>query len=1514
MDVDSLAARIEETTLSALEDGTIDRESLRQIVIGVSTLGDEILLWGFDNWSDYPWVDEGDAYAHISNSEWLDRWDELDDPTGTEANELRPRLRKTVKEAVRQTILKQSLGEFSSLLGFAEHRLNPHADIEHGVEANIDDSDLEGEVFAFYHPYGADGLVGMMEKIPPNNLIYPFGAFFENGIALFYPDGQQDSLSDSEDAPGIKIISFEELEAWWYEDSGNGGVIFRIKNEPLNSELSGGHTHEEWGQPDRSEIDGMIREHFRKNAAQLLFQPDTLTEIENEIEVRKWTERIERYEIHPASFVNLLLGRLGFDKTLGLLTSFQNEKLRERSVSLFAETLLEQNRNEEFLRSLSALGELPRLEKWTQEIRALIRLDLREETDRLIETVQETAATPSKRKIIRKDEILPWEIVADFISGRKESASKKILSLKEKNSSIYFVQALLLQDSDAREARNSLLKSLQSEDSDLGLERFITEPGLKKWIEAAKKDKQRRKDAFELSQNAQITTSLVDTVSAKFRKTEIRRKTKGQWKLCFETEIKEKIDRSRMNPIYRCGSEIWVTDSQGLSLLNEEGPEKYSLNPSIQGEFSGIFVSESHLYALVAEGLKIYNIQNGHSPSSLGTVPRLNRHKDETISGGTGFIATLSRETCTIYSTIDPSKPMPVSCVTVNTKSQGYIKAIAGKGNFLFITTNKRRIIGFDLSNTSLPRCAFDLEIPWDGENGYGELWILGNILVVKIHQGVWVVEVSDPGKPVSRAAFIYPQLETAIRNEDKLYLVNERGSILTFDLTTLNAEEITNIVLPDGKIIEDYEKTTGTLLGERIILFSSHNIKVLEYSRIGFIPNPIPNIEELESRLKEEIEKNLSDLEEESEIGLIVLRRYKTSFRMILDRPRSFVGIGAYRENRIETEWKLSELIDSEAFSDYDQNRFPAEIKDQDSYDIYSLRFEETLNVLIERILRWLPSSESFRRIASGKVYLCVGVGEHIRWIHTYVDSDREWKPFRSETIASGRTVDELLKDFNVRDRMIERAIEEPEVRERAYVLAGEGDLCAFRIVQSIQNKDRESAIRTFQQTALTDRDCAVEAVEELSAYKDRMEVKEFLEHVAAKARTSVRLEAAVALGRGDSDEVLNLVKRLLKRDTSLQEIDLLNDFEFDDLAVKTMKGIEKRIVELQPDLLEWIRENPHNNRLAGIAVSLFRAGYRSLPPELLEQAEGEKYDEEYHNMTTGIDSLDKQDWSQSEVCFAERLFTGYRLAEYVGQLRDQEDKDSSLWPPELKPEPWSASWSYVLDSSLPHLREMNLLDWFEDELGKRAGKSGDRYSPDRSLLAAILKRYSSSNDFEATIRIASYYRNTEGNAFNKKETDYSDRIYTWAKVQLGFKSIQEGNLTRARELATEVLTRNPAEGTALFLDARLFWLERGSASECIERAKENLEKLSPDDKLGRGRILNLVGCALDDLKDWEQAAVWFEKAWKAHSSDPNYLSNLAEAHFKRGAIEEASKTAQLARRSGSKAEILDEILGNFA
>ncbi|EMN71645.1 tetratricopeptide repeat protein [Leptospira interrogans serovar Bataviae str. UI 08561] len=145
--------------------------------------------------------------------------------------------------------------------------------------------------------------------------------------------------------------------------------------------------------------------------------------------------------------------------------------------------------------------------------------------------------------------------------------------------------------------------------------------------------------------------------------------------------------------------------------------------------------------------------------------------------------------------------------------------------------------------------------------------------------------------------------------------------------------------------------------------------------------------------------------------------------------------------------------------------------------------------------------------------------------------------------------------------------------------------------------------------------------------------------------------------------------------------------------------------------------------------------------------------------------------------------------------------------------------------------------------------------------------------------------------------------------RLTQGWEYLKKKEYSKVQELLNSIFAAYEKDGEALFLDARLLWLKSGSAEEGMKRAEKNLLLASNGDRLGRGRLHNLIGCALDELGKWEEALLSFQKAEELSLQDSIYVTNLAEIFWKLGNKTSAGRYAKKAKSMGNQSEIVETI-----
>nr|WP_244947478.1 tetratricopeptide repeat protein [Leptospira weilii] len=145
--------------------------------------------------------------------------------------------------------------------------------------------------------------------------------------------------------------------------------------------------------------------------------------------------------------------------------------------------------------------------------------------------------------------------------------------------------------------------------------------------------------------------------------------------------------------------------------------------------------------------------------------------------------------------------------------------------------------------------------------------------------------------------------------------------------------------------------------------------------------------------------------------------------------------------------------------------------------------------------------------------------------------------------------------------------------------------------------------------------------------------------------------------------------------------------------------------------------------------------------------------------------------------------------------------------------------------------------------------------------------------------------------------------------RLAKGWDHLKKKEYTKTEELLRSIFSDYTEDAEALFLDARLHWLKTESLEEGIKRAEKNLLAAAKGDLPGRGRLHNLIGCALYEIGKLEEAIPAFRKAEELCPEDCIYPANLAEIFWKLGDARQAARYAKKAKSMGDRSEIVEEI-----
>ena len=73
----SLTDLIRDAIVNAINDNSIERDNVTQLIVGPSPDLQTLCLWANESWEDYDEYEADDALGEISNAAWLDRVDQF---------------------------------------------------------------------------------------------------------------------------------------------------------------------------------------------------------------------------------------------------------------------------------------------------------------------------------------------------------------------------------------------------------------------------------------------------------------------------------------------------------------------------------------------------------------------------------------------------------------------------------------------------------------------------------------------------------------------------------------------------------------------------------------------------------------------------------------------------------------------------------------------------------------------------------------------------------------------------------------------------------------------------------------------------------------------------------------------------------------------------------------------------------------------------------------------------------------------------------------------------------------------------------------------------------------------------------------------------------------------------------------------------------------------------------------------------------------------------------------------
>ena len=210
--------------------------------------------------------------------------------------------------------------------------------------------------------------------------------------------------------------------------------------------------------------------------------------------------------------------------------------------------------------------------------------------------------------------------------------------------------------------------------------------------------------------------------------------------------------------------------------------------------------------------------------------------------------------------------------------------------------------------------------------------------------------------------------------------------------------------------------------------------------------------------------------------------------------------------------------------------------------------------------------------------------------------------------------------------------------------------------------------------------------------------------------------------------------------------------------------------------------------------------------------------------------------------------------------------DQDSSLWPEELNLEPYPGSWKYFLQSLLKQMDQE--LDEFIEQLCVRL-KAGESYAADREMFKTLFQMLVESRErvrFSKMIQAVHKNKDALGEKESQKLNVFTGRCGNQYRLA-GQSRRRPGHRPRIHRPAAG-RRRSELASSFFWMHALAGWSKK-TPKKAVEKGIKHLEQKMHGGS-GKALLLNLIGCAHDELKEYPQALGRFKEA---SESDPDQI-----------------------------------------
>lgn len=279
----------------------------------------------------------------------------------------------------------------------------------------------------------------------------------------------------------------------------------------------------------------------------------------------------------------------------------------------------------------------------------------------------------------------------------------------------------------------------------------------------------------------------------------------------------------------------WIAaDAGGLVRLDLTGTPSLHDAFRFDGSAGGVAGAGGFVYvADSSDGLHVIDVSDPANSRSRGLADRLEHEPALGVSVANGVVALAGSHLVELYDLADPAAPIQVGVLGIGSQRKFRVMKVALRAGVCFVALGDGGLLVADVCDPKAPvllsRLIVENEI--DEEESATDLLLLDDVLLVRLSNGAWLVDVRDPRAPVSIA--VLPKelrAEAATRIGDNVLILDDDGRVWTIDLSDRKAPRVLHaavIVDASGARSRTEPRACGFHEG-RLLVLGSAGVRVL--------------------------------------------------------------------------------------------------------------------------------------------------------------------------------------------------------------------------------------------------------------------------------------------------------------------------------------------------------------------------------------------------------------------------------------------------------------------------------------------------------------------------------------------------------------------------------------------------------------------------------------------------------------------------------------------------------------